>query len=477
MNKEIIVTVNEDETKVAVLEDKKLMEIYIERSSNQRLVGNIYKGRVENVLPGMQAAFVNIGAAKNAFLYVEDVIAVRDNLKINNILKSGQQIIVQVIKEPTGDKGARVTTRITLPGRYLVLMAQSDHVGVSKRIDGEMERQRVKKIVTDLKPSGMGVVVRTAAENTDEPAIRQDMQLLAKIWSKIKNETGAIVAPALLHRDLGLLHRVIRDLFSAEISRLVINSEYEYEKILELLDTIDPKLKLKVDYDEQKESLEYAGIEPEIKKALKSRVWLKGGAGLVIDQTEALTTIDVNTGKFVGDIDLEATVVDTNLKAVPEIARQLRLRNIGGIIIIDFIDMVQAGYRQQVLNALAEAVKRDKTQVNILGITQLGLVELTRKKERPSLSEMMQKPCPCCQEQGRVLSEETISIQLKNQIIQTAKRTAAATILVEVHPLVAAKLIGKNGVSLRKMERTTGKKIYIRGCTGYQIEQVTVHSF
>ncbi|PHJ37248.1 ribonuclease G, partial [Desulforamulus profundi] len=410
MLKEIVINVQEEETRVAVLEDRVLMEVYIERSQNQRLVGNIFKGKVENVLPGMQAAFVDIGLEKNAFLYVEDAQPARNpeaanqpglNVNIGDILKQGQEIIVQIVKEPIGTKGPRVTTHITLPGRYLVLMPTVDYIGISRRIESEKERERLKELAARVKPEGMGVIVRTVAEGVDEEEFRQDILLLSKLWRKIQSRSANSSAPNLLHRDLELVQRMLRDIFSEDVDRLTLDSRSEYEKTLEILDMIDPKLKLKVFLDERENIFEDYGISTELEKALKRKVWLKCGAYLVIDQAEALTAVDVNTGKFVGSTTLEDTVLRTNLDAAVEIARQLRLRNIGGIIIVDFIDMAEEEHRNQVLATLEEEIKKDKTKTNILGITQLGLVEMTRKKVRPSLAEVVQKPVPIVKAGGR----------------------------------------------------------------------------
>ncbi|MDO7786246.1 Rne/Rng family ribonuclease [Desulforamulus aquiferis] len=483
MLKEILINVREEETRVAVLEDKIPVEVYIERSPNQRLVGNIFKGRVENVLPGMQAAFVDIGLEKNAFLYVEDAQPSRNpeagnnpglNLNIGDILKQGQEIIVQIVKEPIGTKGPRVTTHVTLPGRYLVLMPTVDYIGISRRIESEKERERLKELANRVKPEGMGVIVRTVAEGVCEEEFRQDILLLHKLWRKIQSRSTNTAAPNLLHRDLELVQRMLRDIFSEDVDRLTIDSRSEYDKVLEILDIIDPKLKLKVFLDERENIFEDYGISVELEKALKRRVWLKCGAYLVIDQSEALTAVDVNTGKFVGSTNLEDTVLKTNLEAAVEISRQLRLRNIGGIIIVDFIDMVEEEHRNQVLATLEEEIKKDKTKTNILGITQLGLVEMTRKKVRPSLAEVLQKSCPYCEGRGKVLSEETVSIHLKTQIYQMAKQTMAETILVEANPIVAARLIGAGGANLRELEQRTGKNLYIRGSATHHLEQVTI---
>lgn len=483
MLKEIIINVQEEETRVAVLEDRVLMEIYIERSHNQRLVGNIFKGKVENVLPGMQAAFVDIGLEKNAFLYVEDAQPTRNpevnhqtgyHVNIGDVLKQGQEIIVQIVKEPIGTKGPRVTTHITLPGRYLVLMPTVDYVGISRRIESEKERERLKELASRVKPEGMGVIVRTVAEGVEEEEFQQDIVLLSKLWRKIQSRAANCAAPNSLHRDVELVQRMLRDIFSEDVDRLTVDSRSEYEKTLEILDMIDPKLKLKVCLNERENIFEDYGISVELEKALKKKVWLKCGAYLVIDQAEALTAIDVNTGKFVGSTTLEDTVLKTNLDAAVEIARQLRLRNIGGIIIVDFIDMVAEDHRNQVLAVLEEQIKKDKTKTNILGITQLGLVEMTRKKVRPSLADVVQKPCPYCEGRGKVLSEETVSIKLKSQIYQLAKQTMAETILVEANPVVAARLIGAGGATLRELEQKIGKNLYIRGSATHHLELVTV---
>ena len=484
MLKEIVISVSDEETRVAVLEDRNPVELYIERSVAQRLVGNIYKGRVENVLPGMQAAFVDIGLEKNAFLYVEDALPSRSpdshgqgsmlGTNICDVLKHGQEVIVQIVKEPIGTKGPRVTTHITLPGRYVVIMPTVDYIGISRRIESEKERERLKDLAARVKPEKMGVIVRTVAEGVDEDELRQDVNILAKIWRKISHRSSHGAVPNLLHRDLELIQRILRDIFTEDVDRLTIDSRPEYEKILELLDITGPRLKFKILLDERDNIFRDYGIEQELEKALKRKVWLKCGGYMVIDQAEALTAVDVNTGKFVGTTNLEDTVLRTNLDAAVEIARQLRLRNIGGIIIVDFIDMQKEEHRKLVLQTMEEEIRRDKTKTNILGITGLGLVEMTRKKVRPSLSEVMQRPCPYCEGRGKVLSEETVGIQFKNYICQLARQTSADTILVEANPLVAARLIGSGGANLRDLEQRTSKTLYIRGSQGQHIESVNV---
>ncbi len=482
MFKEIVLHAGEEETKVAVLEDDVVVEVYIERSLAQKLVGNIFKGRVENVLPGMQAAFVDIGLEKNAFLYVEDALPPRTwngngrdfPTNISSLLKRGQEIIVQVVKAPLGSKGPRVTTHVTLPGRYLVLMPTMEYIGVSRRIGSEKERERLKTLAGRVKPEKMGLIVRTVAEGVEEGDLQQDVNILTQLWKKILSRAKNSSAPSLIHRDLELSQRILRDLFTEDFDRLIVDSRFEYEKIMDILEIISPRLRPKVILEMRNNIFKDYGIDQEIEKALKRKVWLRSGGYIVIDQTEALTAVDVNTGKFVGTTDLEDTVLKTNLEAAVEIARQIRLRNIGGIIIVDFIDMQREENRRRVLEALEAELKKDKTKTNILGITQLGLLELTRKKVRPSLAEVLQKPCPYCEGRGKVLSEETVGIHIKNHIYDLARRTAADTILVEAHPHVAARLIGSGGTHLRDLERHTGKNIYIRGSQTQHIESVSI---
>lgn len=486
MFKEIIVNIGDDETRAALLEDGSAVEFFIERSDSQRLVGNIYMGLVENVLPGMQAAFVDIGLEKNAFLYVEDAIASRSpgneegrsvlgSANISDFIKKGQKIMVQIIKDPIGSKGPRVTSYISLPGRYLVLMPTVEYVGVSRKIEDEKERERLKLLGNQIRQDNIGLIVRTVAEGVEEEELRQDFELLYKLWKKISYRAKNGSVPNLLHRDLELVQRILRDTFNEGVDKLVIDSRYGYEKILDLLDIMGSDLKIKVVLDDRDDIFKYYNLEEELDKSLRRKVWLKCGGYIVIDQAEALTAIDVNTGKFVGSTrDLEDTAVVTNLEAAVEISRQLRLRNIGGIIIVDFIDMHLEENRRQVLQTLEDESRKDRTKVSILGITKLGLVEITRKKVCLSLGEVLQKQCPYCEGKGRVLSEETMSIYFKNQIQQLAHSTPADDILVEANPLVAARLIGSGGVSLRELEQRTGKNVYIRGSQGQHIESIMV---
>ncbi len=487
MPKEILVNVGPGETRAAVVEDGKLVEIQIERSTQKRYVGNIYKGRVENVLPGMQAAFVDVGLERNAFLYVEDALKAREGhdddleiedvkaLSIKDILKEGQQIIVQITKEPIGTKGARVITQVTLPGRNIVLMPTVDYVGVSRRISGDEERVRLKRIAAKAKPRGCGVIVRTAAEGKDEKEISQEVDFLVKLWKRIKVKARRSRAPALLHRDYDLIYRIMRDLFTDDVDAFVVDEEHEFEKAQELLNIMSPQLKGKLRcYDGDQPLFDRYGVEQEIEKALRHRVWLSCGGYLVFDTTEALTSIDVNTGRYIGTTSLRDTVLKTNLEAATEIAHQLRLRNVGGIIVVDFIDMDSDEARQQVTKKLEEELRKDKTRATVLGFTQLGLLEMTRKKTRPGLEDALSRPCPYCDGRGRVLSEETLALRAEKEIRRSAAGMKDEAMLVMLHPSVAALLIGQGGSNLSRMEQETGKVIYVKGNPALHIEDMDI---
>ena len=403
MKKEIIADVNPHEARVALLEDGELAEIQVEFRGNERLVGNIYKGRVENILPGMQAAFVDIGLEKNAFLYAGDIMADKSdfefqgnrtnvdrelkNANIKYLLKPNQEIMVQILKQPGGTKGARVTTHITLPGRMIVLMPTVDHVGVSRRIGDEAERERLKGIIEKHKPEGMGIIVRTAAVGCTEEKLAEEVNFLARLWGRIQDRAEFVSAPRLIHAEETLLFRTVRDMFTEDVERFVISDKDYYEKVLAVAEITTPALAQRVEYFSKPDNIfDLYNIEPKIEKALAKKVWLDNGVYLYIEETEALTVIDVNTGKYVGEDDLQETIVNTNIEAAKEIARQLRLRDIGGMIVIDFVDMEGEENEAKVLQALEEALKADRTKTNVVGFTGLGLVEMTRKKVRRKLS-------------------------------------------------------------------------------------------
>ncbi len=465
--KEIIVDSSFNQTRVALLEQKELVELYIEREDNKRTVGNIYKGKITNVLPGMQAAFVDIGFEKNAFLFVKDAIPpdTKDgkDLSIKDVVKNGQDIIVQIVKEPMGTKGARVTTHLTLPGRYLVLMPYVDYIGISRRISNETERERLHKLIEEIKPNNMGVIIRTAGQSKDEKDLKEDLKFLLKLWNKIDKEKNLGFAPKTIFKDVDLLNKTIRDMFTKDIDRLIINDREKYNNVLELLEFLAPHLKDRVEpFGKDQDIFSFYKIEAMIKNALSKKIWLKSGGYIVIDQTEALTSIDVNTGKYVGTIDLEDTVLKTNLEAAKEIAKQLRLRDIGGIIIIDFIDMTTENGEKDVIQLFEEELSKDKTKTNVLGMTQLGLLEMTRKKVKERVNSILEKKCPYCDGTGKVLSEYTVMHSIEKELARTKIHTNAEAILLEVNPTVEALIMEGEESILKGLEQLYGLKIFIK---------------
>lgn len=411
MAQELLVRMDEHATMVARVQNRKLEEIFLPDPHNDRLLGNIYLGRVENVLPGMQAAFVNIGLEKNSFLYVEDALAVsrdgsvagrNEQRQINELVKKGQQIVVQIFKEPAGTKGARVSMYPSLPGRYLVLLPWGDYVAVSRRIQDEGERQRLKDMVQSQLPENMGAIIRTVAEHADAETLSADLRLLLKEWRRILNKSAKSIAPTLLHHDADLLSRVIRDTNPADVSCIIAGNEETYQQVEDNITAIAPTLRDKLVLRESRDLFLDYDIYSQLERALERKVWLKSGGYIIIDRTEALCAIDVNTGKYVGERSLNDTVFKTNMEAVSEIARQLILRNIGGIIIIDFIDMDTDEDRKKLLQELEDVMKKDRVRVTVMGMTQLGLVELTRKKVGHELAACIDTECRYCRGRGRV---------------------------------------------------------------------------
>lgn len=487
MSKQIIADVEYDQIRVGVMEEGKLVEFYVEKSISDRVVGNIYKAKVCNVLPGMQAAFVNIGLDKNAFLYVADLNInkicpeVKETVKnikdvpIDDVLKVGQDVLVQVTKEPVGTKGARVSTNITLPGKYIVLMPTVDYIGISRKIKNEDERKRLKNLVNEIRPDNMGVIIRTAAEGEGIKELATDMGYLVKLWKNIVEKQKEIKAPEVIYKDMNLLGRIVRDVFSPDVDKFYVNCRQIYDKLSELISIISPSLQRRLIYYNNKKNLfEYFEIEDEVKKALSRKVWLKSGGYLVIDYTEALTVVDVNTGKFVGSIDLEDTVLKTNIEAAKEIARQLRLRDIGGIIIIDFIDMETKEDEEKVMTTLKNELKKDRTKTSILGITELGLVEMTRKKMRQSLSETLEKDCPYCSGKGKILSEETMAKKVERELERLFKTKKGEAVLIELNPSVAGVVIGVGGSRLNQLEKLYNKYLFIKGRDELHPEQIRI---
>lgn len=488
MVKEIIVDVGAEETRVALLEDKELAELYIEKNHNDRLVGNIYRGKVCSVLPGMQAAFIDIGYEKNGFLYVGDAIPQKEyyeegedaNLdykgyNIEELLRPGQEITVQVTKEPFGTKGPRLTTHITLPGKHMVLLPDADYVGVSRRIESESERNKLRKIAEKLKPKGMGIICRTVSEGKTVEDFSSDLSFLMKLWDKVKAKEKSGAVPRCIYRDENIIFRSIRDFFTVDVDRFIINDRAQYNKVLEVVDMISPALKLKVQYFSKNYDLfEYYNVEYQITKAVSRKIWLKCGGYIIIDKTEALTVIDVNTGKYVGKSNLEQTVLKTNIDAAKEIAKQLRLRDIGGIILIDFIDMHQNENRQTVMETLKTALKRDRTKTTVLGMTSLGLIEMTRKKVRQELDSMIHIDCPYCNGSGKILSPETVARNVEKKLHQYFNETIASAVEISVHPSVAEIFSMEDNDVVERLEKDYSKKIFIKASNAVRNEEIKI---
>ncbi|KLU66138.1 ribonuclease G [Desulfosporosinus acididurans] len=400
--------------RAAVFEHGELMDVFEDEGDSSHLVGNIYRGRVENVLPGMQAAFVDVGLEKNAFLYVGDAIPSPSRFedeekgssvikeRIENIVKPRQELLLQITKEPVGTKGARISVNLTLPGRYVVLLPQVSYVGVSRKITDAQERARLKDLAEKVKPEGMGVIVRTLAVGIDGEDIAEDIGHLVTAWQALEHKIPHVSVPGLVHKDVDLVSRLVRDWIDQDVEKITVDQEETAEILRQALREIEHPAAKRIFVMPGENLFVRYGVDDEIRKALRSKVWLKSGGYLIIQQTEALSVIDVNTGKYVGQRSLEETVVHTNLEAAREIARQLRLRNLGGIIIIDFIDMEAKENQQQVIEALEAACAIDKTKSQVLGLTQLGLVEMTRKKVGQTLAVRYTAPCPTCDGSGRV---------------------------------------------------------------------------
>ncbi|GIV02474.1 MAG: ribonuclease G [Fimbriimonadales bacterium] len=475
MNRQIVVNVTPRETRIAVLEDGRLMEYRVERE--ERVVGSIYKGLVQNVLPGMDAAFVDIGLERNAFLYVADILPEEDGegespasikrselrrRKIKDLIKPGQEIMVQVIKGPRGAKGARVSTRISLPGRYVVLMPTLNHLGVSRKIEDRKERDRLRKVGEKIKPEGFGLVMRTECEGRTQTELKQDVRFLVKAWQKVVENAKKHRAPACVYRDQSLLYRTLRDIVSEDVSKIVIDDPDEFEKVYAVSDLLVPALKDRIFlYDGETPIFDHYNIEKELERLLHPKVWLKSGSYLVIDEMEAITAIDVNTGKHVGTTNLADTILKANLEAAEEVGRQLRLRDIGGIIVVDFIDMASAADRKKLLKHFQEVLKRDRARTRVGRISSLGLVEMTRKRTGESVTESITSLCPECNGIGRVPSTETVSLWVERDL-QRALHSPGNAFYVECNPAVCESLIGPDGENVEELEHRLRRAVYVR---------------
>jgi ribonuclease G len=480
VNAEILMNVTPTETRVAVVENGVLQEIYIERTNHRGLVGNIYKGKVVRVLPGMQAAFVDIGLERAAFIHAAEVGKGDANTPINQLLHEGQSLVVQVTKDPISTKGARLTTQLAIPSRYLVYMPGVDHVGGSQRIEEEGERDRLKELVNNcMEAEGLtgeaGFILRTAAEGVGEDEILADTRYLRRLWRKLEERIKDNKAPSLVYDELPLSLRTIRDLSRPEVSKILIDSRETFQKIEHFTQQYVPEVAERIDcYPGPRPIFELYSVEDEIQRALERKVPLKSGGYLVVDQTEAMTTIDVNTGGFVGRRNLEETIYKTNLEAATAIGRQVRLRNLGGIIILDFIDMTEPEHQRQVLRMLEKMLEKDHTKSKISGVSELGLVEMTRKRTRESLEHMLMEPCKACDGRGSVKTAETICYEIFREILREERAYEAGTYSVLASQQVVDRLLDEDSHGLADLEAFIGKAIKLQVESQYTQDQYDI---
>jgi len=500
MEKQIVINATlPHERRIALLEEGIITELFVERDSDVVAVGNIYRGRVHRVLPGIQAAFIDIGLEQDVFLRAGDVFtpegvdsffskefeetAAEENEEspashvrpITELLKVGQEVMIQVVKEPLSGKGARVSGYISLPGHLLVLLPRAKHIGVSRKIESEAERERLRKIMTD-EIGDVGYVVRTAAEGASAEALHKESIFYQKLWKKIQKKYAQASAPALIHSELTGAFRVARDLLADRVSCIVIDNYERHERLASFLDELMPSLRDTLQlYKEAEPIFEAFNIEGDIARALRKKVFLKSGGYIVIEQTEALVSIDVNTGRFLGKQDHEETIFKTNIEAVREIAYQIRLRDLGGLIIIDFIDMEKKHHREKVYMALQEAFLRDRSRCHVLPISELGLIQMTRKRSRQSLSQLLCEPCPTCSGEGNLPSQQTICFQIYRAVLRHAQDAqAGASIGVRVSPMIADLLCGEQSDLILELEKNTGLQVVVTTVKDFHVEQFDI---
>jgi ribonuclease G len=499
MGQEIAINIAREETRVAVLDNGVVTELYVDRAKYKDYVGNVYKGKVVKVLPGMQAAFVDIGQERAAFIHVSDLATDTEpgdtllesdedekgpelprprrqsSLPIEQLLQEGQELMVQISKGPIGTKGPRVTTYISLPGRYLVFMPNVEHIGVSRRIPRDEERSRLKEIMKRLRKPNSGYIVRTVSEGVKEDELRSDVEFLHVLWQEIVKKREELPPPALLHSDLSLSFRVVRDLFTRKVEKLWVDSKQEYEAIKDFVHRFLPEQASRVYfYDKEERLFDHLGIEMEISRALSRKVWLKSGGYIVVDHTEAMTVIDVNTGRYVGKRDQEETILKNNLEAVKEIAYQIKLRGIGGIILIDFIDMERERNRERVYQALVDAMASDKARTRISRISDLGLIELSRERVREDILRTMSEPCHYCDGRGYTKSPTSVAYELFREIRRFGHSAAGQQVVLGVHPSVAALLYDEERQGIEDLENEYNLKIVINPDTGLHLEQYDI---
>jgi ribonuclease G len=507
MYRQLVINVTDHETRVALLEDGSIVELFINRKDDSDIAGNIYKGRVQRVLPGMQAAFVDIGLRQAAFMHVSDVLddnqleyqAIfnsqdekenegetenserpysnhrKSSIPIEEMLSEGQEIMVQAAKSPIGSKGARVTSAISLPGHFLVLMPNTDHIGISRRIEDEKERLRLKETVASLRQENFGYIVRTAAESLHPEKMTYEMGFLKNLWKNIQEKYKSAPPASTIHKELNVTLRAVRDLLTQEADKVVIDSQIDYEAVLNFLDQFGPGLKESVElYQGSEPIFDAFNLEGDISRALKRKVWLRSGGYIVIEHTEALVAIDVNTGRYVGKYNLEETTLKTNMEAVKEIAYQLRLRDLGGIIIIDFIDMEKKSNQEKVYNAVKDALTRDRSKTHVLPISELGLVQMTRKRTRKSLTRILCEPCFYCDGEGYLVSRHSICYNIYREIIREAQDMTGAQLTLKVNPEIAEMLLGEENHLIGTLEKRIGRQVVIYPNHNYHMEEFEV---
>lgn len=495
---ELIINVTSQEMRIARLEGGILTDIQIERSRQRGIVGNIYKGKVIRILPGMQAAFVDIGLEKAAFLHISDISTqlisaldldgesadlmqetprIKQTSQIQDLIKEGQDILVQVAKDPIGTKGARLTSHISLAGRNLVFMPTINHVGVSRNIENDKERSRLRQLITKLKKDNEGFIARTVCEGQSTKKIKADIFFLHKLWRNIQKRQKKVSPPATVYSDLNILLRTVRDLLTDDVKKVVVDSKNTYRELAKFMSQVMPGKQSVIERYRGKEPIfEHYDIENELSRALDKKVWLKSGGYLVIDENEALVSIDVNTGRYVGSRNLEDTIFKINLEAAKEIVYQIKLRNIGGIIIIDFIDMEKHSHREKVYKALEEALKNDKTKSNILRISELGLVEMTRKRVRESLSRTLGESCPYCEGHGFVKSKKTVCYELFRKMKKDLKDFESDSVTININDELATFIYDEEREWIESLEAGLKKKLIIKGHRQYHIEQYDIQA-
>ncbi|MDD2775280.1 MAG: ribonuclease G [Gallionella sp.] len=480
MSEEILINVTPQETRVAIMQLGVVQDLYIERSSNRGIVSNVYLGKVKRVLPGMQSAFIDIGLERSAFLHVADIWEnshANPVRPIEKVLYEGQNILVQVIKEPIGSKGARLSTQLSMAGRLLVYLPQETHIGVSQRIESEAQRDVLRAQLQAALPAEHqgGYIIRTLAEAANEPDFSGDIAYLDKLWRNLQTAAKTASAPQLLYQELNLSLRVLRDFVSVDVTRILVDSRSTHQKMLEFAEAYHPSVIEKLSrYPGERPLFDLYGVEEEIERALSKRVDLKSGGYLILDQTEALTTVDVNTGGFVGLRNFDDTIFKTNLEATQVIARQLRLRNLGGIIICDFIDMDSQEHREAVLNEFKKALARDHTRITVSGFSALGLVEMTRKRTRESLAHVLCEPCPTCKGRGEVKTAQTVCYEILREIVREARQFNAREYRILAAQQVIDLFLDEESQTLAQLSDFIGKQISLQVETVYSQEQYDV---